>query len=84
MTEEEKINEALDTWAYRKGKGSFMMPCPLDAIKPIYLAIPRLLNKSPTSNVVIVVNDFKDKDTIKDYLTKVQTPYGLVSVRVPF
>lgn len=81
MTEEEKINEALDTWAYRKGKGSFMMPCPLDAIKPIYLAIPRLLNKSPTSNVVIVINDFKDKDTIKDYLTKQGNIYDGIYLR---
>lgn len=81
MTEEKIINDAIETWNARKGKGSFMIPYPLDSIKPIYLILPRLFNRSPTCNVVIVVNSFQDKDTIKDYLCNQGNNYDAIFAR---
>ena len=73
MTEEKIIDEAVETWNGRKGNGTMIIPPPLDSLKPIYKILPRLFNRSPTASVVIVVDDFSNKETIN----KIQTNKNL-------
>ena len=60
MTQEEMFNDAIERWNARNGNGSFLIPHPLDSVRPIYLLLPRLFNRSPTCNVLILVKDFED------------------------
>lgn len=69
MTEEQVYLNAVETWRVNKGKGSFMIPAPFDALRPLLYILPQLYNKSPTTNVIIVVKDFVDRSSIENYLT---------------
>nr|DAP30847.1 MAG TPA: hypothetical protein [Crassvirales sp.] len=51
-----------------KGIGTFIIPAPLDVLRPLLMILPAMYNKSPTMETNIVVADFADKDKIKDYL----------------
>ena len=51
-----------------KGIGTFIIPAPLDVLRPLLMILPAMYNKSPTMETNIVVADFVDKDKIKDYL----------------
>lgn len=81
MTLEEEFVYAINHWNIRKGNGSFVIPYPLDSLKPIYLILPKLFNKNPTTNVVIVVNDFAGKDEVKDYLCKQGNSYDSIFLK---
>ena len=78
MTQEEMFNDAIERWNARNGNGSFLIPHPLDSVRPIYLLLPRLFNRSPTCNVLILVKDFEDKDYIKEYLTNQKNNYDSI------
>ena len=81
MTEEKIIDEAVETWNGRKGNGTMIIPPPLDSLKPIYKILPRLFNRSPTASVVIVVDDFSNKETINNYLTQQNNIYDAIFKR---
>ena len=69
MTEEQVYLNAVESWRVNKGKGTFVIPAPFDALKPLLYILPQLYNKSPTTNVVIIVKDFADRSSIENYLT---------------
>lgn len=69
MTEEQLYLNAVESWRTNKGKGTFIIPAPLDPLYPLLYILPQLYNKSPTTNVVIVVKDFVDRSKIESYLT---------------
>ena len=81
MTEEKIIDEAVETWNSRIGNGTMIIPPPLDSLKPIYKILPRLFNRSPTASVVIVVDDFSNKETVNNYLTQQNNIYDAIFKR---
>ena len=68
MTEEELHEKSVYQWRMNKGIGTFIIPAPLDVLRPLLMILPAMYNKSPTMETNIVVADFVDKDKIKDYL----------------
>lgn len=68
MTEQELHEKSVYQWRMNKGIGTFIIPAPLDVLKPLLMILPAMYNKSPTMETNIVVADFVDKDKIKDYL----------------
>ena len=69
MTEEQVYLNAVEAWRVNKGKGTFIIPAPFDALRPLLYILPQLYNKSPTTNVIIIVKDFADRSSIESYLT---------------
>lgn len=69
MTEEQVYLNAVDAWRMNKGIGTFVIPAPFDALRPLLYILPQLYNKSPTTSVVIIVKDFADRSSIESYLT---------------
>lgn len=78
MTEEKVYLDAVEEWRRNKGVGTFVIPAPFDSLKPLLYLLPAIYNKSPTIRTVVVVNDFVDKDKVKDYLTKQGTNHDAV------
>lgn len=68
MKEEELHEKSVYQWRMNKGIGTFIIPAPLDVLRPLLMILPAMYNKSPTLMTNIVVADFVDKDKIKDYL----------------
>lgn len=69
MIEEQVYLDAVESWRVNKGKGTFIIPAPFDALRPLLYILPQLYNKSPTTNVVIIVKDFVNRSSIESYLT---------------
>lgn len=69
MIEEQVYLNAVEAWRVNKGKGTFIIPAPFDGLRPLLYILPQLYNKSPTTNVVIIVKDFADRSSIESYLT---------------
>ena len=69
MTEEQVYLNAVDVWRLNKGIGTFVIPAPFDALRPLLYILPQLYNKSPMTSVVIIVKDFADRRSIESYLT---------------
>lgn len=74
MTEEELHEKSVYQWRINKGIGTFIIPAPLDLLKPLLMILPAMYNKSPTMETNIVVADFVDKDKLKDYLLHKSEP----------
>lgn len=70
MTEEELINKGVEEWKNNKGIGTFIIYKPMNPLLVLSSSFPRLFNRSPTMFIVIVVNNFEDRNNIIDYLTK--------------
>ena len=68
MTEEELHEKSVYQWRINKGIGTFIIPAPLDVLKPLLMILPAMYNKSPTLVTNIIVADFVDKDKVTDYL----------------
>lgn len=68
MTEEELHEKSVYQWRMNKGIGTFIIPAPLDVLKPLLMILPAMYNKSPTLVTNIIVADFVDKDKVTDYL----------------
>lgn len=68
MTEEELHEKSVYQWRMNKGIGTFIIPAPLDVLRPLLMILPAMYNKSPTLVTNIIVADFVDKDKVKDYL----------------
>ena len=69
MTEEQVYLNAVDVWRMNKGIGTFVIPAPFDALRPLLYILPQFYNKSPTTSIVIIVKDFADRSSIESYLT---------------
>lgn len=74
MTEEELHEKSVYQWRMNKGIGTFIIPAPLDVLRPLLMILPAMYNKSPTLVTNIIVADFVDKDKIKDYLLHKSEP----------
>ena len=74
MTEEELHEKSVYQWRMNKGIGTFIIPAPLDVLRPLLMILPAMYNKSPTIETDIVVADFVDKDKVKDYLLHKSEP----------
>ena len=74
MTEQELHEKSVYQWRMNKGVGTFIIPAPLDVLRPLLMILPAMYNKSPTMETDIVVADFVDKDKIKDYLLHKSEP----------
>ena len=68
MTEEELHEKSVYQWRMNKGIGTFIIPAPLDVLRPLLMILPAMYNKSPTLVTNIIVADFVDKDKVTDYL----------------
>lgn len=69
MKEEEIYNEAVEQWRSRGGYGTFFITKPLDTLRPLLILLPQLYNRSPTCSTLIIVDDFKARNEVIDYLT---------------
>lgn len=74
MTEEELHEKSVYQWRMNKGIGAFIIPAPLDVLRPLLMILPAMYNKSPIMETNIVVADFVDKDKLKDYLLHKSEP----------
>lgn len=74
MTEEELHEKSVYQWRMNKGIGTFIIPAPLDVLRPLLMILPAMYNKSPTLVTNIIVADFVDKDKVKDYLLHKSDP----------
>lgn len=74
MTEEELHEKSVYQWRMNKGIGTFIIPAPLDVLRPLFMILPSMYNKSPTMETDIVVADFVDKDKVTDYLLHKSEP----------
>ena len=74
MTEEELHEKSVYQWRMNKGIGTFIIPAPLDVLRPLLMILPAMYNKSPTMETDIVVADFVDKDKVKNYLLHKSEP----------
>lgn len=74
MIEQELHEKSVYQWRMNKGIGTFIIPAPLDVLRPLLMILPAMYNKSPTMETNIVVADFVDKDKIKDYLLHKSEP----------
>lgn len=74
MTEEELHEKSVYQWRMNKGIGAFIIPAPLDVLRPLLMILPAMYNKSPTMETDIVVADFVDKDKVTDYLLHKSEP----------
>ena len=69
MTEEELHEKSVYQWRMNKGIGAFIIPAPLDVLRPLLMILPAMYNKSPTLVTNIIVADFVDKDKVIKILT---------------
>lgn len=74
MTEQELHEKSVYQWRMNKGIGTFIIPAPLDVLKPLLMILPAMYNKNPTMETNIIVADFVDKDKLKDYLLHKSEP----------
>lgn len=74
MTEEELHEKSVYQWRMNKGIGTFIIPAPLDVLRPLLMILPAMYNKSPTLVTNIIVADFVDKDKVTDYLLHKSDP----------
>lgn len=74
MTEEELHEKSVYQWRMNKGIGAFIIPAPLDVLRPLLMILPAMYNKSPTLVTNIIVADFVDKDKVTDYLLHKSEP----------
>ena len=74
MTEQELHEKSVYQWRMNKGIGTFIIPAPLDVLRPLLMILPAMYNKSPTLVTNIIVADFVDKDKVTDYLLHKSEP----------
>ena len=60
---------AVESWRKNKGVGSMLCPLPLDNRVPILLILQRIYSHSPTCSTVIIVESFKDRLNLMEFLT---------------
>lgn len=60
---------AIEHWKEAKGVGTALIPPPLEDKAMVLIALQRLYSANPNINVLIVVNAFKEREQLIDYLT---------------
>ena len=60
---------AVESWRKNNGIGSMLCPLPLDNRVPILLILQRIYSHSPTCSTVIIVENFKDRLDLMEFLT---------------
>ena len=60
---------AVESWRKNNGIGSMLCPLPLDNRVPILLILQRIYSRSPTCSTVIIVENFKDRLNLIEFLT---------------
>ncbi len=68
--EQQLIEKGVEIWRKNKGIGSFIIPKPMNPLLVISSILPKLFNRSPTINILIVINNFDDRNNIIEHLTK--------------
>lgn len=66
---EEMFENAILHWRDAKGKGTALIPKPLDDRVMILGVLQRIYSRSPTSRTIIVTNTFNERQTIIEFLT---------------
>lgn len=61
MIETELFNVAVNQWRDRKGKGTMICPKPLDCSIPLVTVLTNVLTRSPTANILVLVDGFTDR-----------------------
>lgn len=69
MTIDELFLNAVESWRINSGIGSMLCPPPLDNRIPILLILQRIYSRSPACATVIIVESFKDRLNLMNYLT---------------
>lgn len=69
MTIDELFLNAVESWRKNNGVGSMLCPAPLDNRIPILLILQRIYNRSPNCSTVIIVENFKERLNLMDFLT---------------
>ena len=65
----EMFENAILHWRDAKGKGTALIPKPLDDRVMILGVLQRIYSRSPTSKTIIVTNTFNERQTIIEFLT---------------
>lgn len=69
MNAGELFEQALQHWRNNKGIGTALMPYPLNDKLMILLVLQRIYHKSPDCKTIIIVDNFKERSIILEYLT---------------
>lgn len=69
MTIDDLFLNAVESWRVKGGIGSILCPPPLDNRIPILLILQRIYNRSPNCSTVIIVETFKERLNLMEYLT---------------
>lgn len=73
MTADEIFENAALNWRDNKGVGTAFVPAPLNDKVLLYQILSRLYVKSSNATTVIVVNEFKDRKDIIEFLTHTES-----------
>lgn len=65
----EMFENAILHWRDAKGKGTALIPKPLDDRVMILGVLQRIYSRSPTNRTIIVTNTFNERQTIIEFLT---------------
>lgn len=69
MTADELFEQAALSWRDNKGVGTAFVPAPLNDKVLVYQILSRLYVKSSAASTVIIVNEFKDRTELIEFLT---------------
>lgn len=69
MTADELFEQAALNWRDNKGVGTAFVPAPLNDKVLVYQILSRLYARSPTATTVIIVNQFKIRQELIEFLT---------------
>ena len=69
MTADEIFENAALNWRDNKGVGTAFVPAPLNDKVLVYQILSRLYSRSPTATTVIIVNQFKIRQELIEFLT---------------
>ena len=61
MIETELFNVTVNQWRDKKGKGTMICPKPLDCSIPLVTVLTNVLTRSPTANILVLVDEFTDR-----------------------
>jgi len=69
MTVDKIFEQAALNWKDNKGVGTAFVPAPFNDKVLLYEVLSRLYVKNPNATTVIIVNEFKDRNEIIEFLT---------------
>lgn len=69
MTADELFEQAALNWRDNKGVGTAFVPAPLNDKVLVYQILSRLYARSPAASTVVIVNEFKERTDLIEFLT---------------